>query len=243
MKCILLYTVAAMFAATVLTACSKTDESPKETSSLTIVNAVSGSSALVPDFSNGRGLKNYKTALQIPTDGFLEFSGYNGTVPLSFSQITDTTKVLFQHTLNLPSNGINSLFLMGSVANTDMLLTTDQLPHYLAADSLIGVRFINLSMGSVPVSVNLKGKETVKLADQLDYKSFTGFLPFSAKNTVPATVSYIFEIRDASTAKLLTTYTLSGFTAKLSKNVTIAFKGIPAGTGTNAQSAILVNNY
>ncbi|SEM62078.1 hypothetical protein SAMN05192574_101207 [Mucilaginibacter gossypiicola] len=242
MKFRLIYVITWIASCSSMLSCKKNSLPAISSSSLTIVNALSGGYGLIPNFDSEKTLIYYKNAAVITNNGFLEFSGHLGNIPLSLAPQTDTLHTLYKNNILMEANSIHTLFVTGTIDNTDSYFTTDKVPAFAAADSLIGVRFVNISMGSKPVSINIKGQSNA-LVNGLAYKSASDFLPYAAKKTVPATVSYVFEIRDASTAALITTYTLSSLGTKISKSVTIALKGIPGGTGVNAQMALLVNNY
>lgn len=66
------------------------------------------------------------------------------------------------------------------------------------------VRFINLSAGSAPISVNVQGNANGSTVSSLPYKSLTDFMNFATKT---ANTQYIFEFRDAASGTLLTTFT------------------------------------
>jgi hypothetical protein len=228
-------------------ACKKNDDKLIDSSSLIIVNAVSGAGILVPNFQADTKLSYYKLAQQIPayssTAPFFEFPSHIGTFPLSLSLFTDTLNTLFKGNVTMEPKSIHTLFLSGTLTTVDTAFTTDNIPAFAAADSLIGVRFINVSKGSNPLAVNIKGVATPFLSN-LTYKSVSGFVGYSAKKVVPAVTSYAFEIRDPSAAnKLIATYTLTPLTTRLGKSITVALRGIQGGTGVNAQAVFAVNNY
>ena len=87
------------------------------------------------------------------------------------------------------------------------------------ADSVFGVRFINLAPGSNPISVDIQGNANGTEAASLAYKAYSGF------NKHPATaaiISYTFEFRDAASGKLLASYTLN---TPYFHNSTLCFSG------------------
>ncbi len=224
--------------------CSKTANFPLPSSSLTVVNVVSGGANLYTQFYYVAGAYTFKNAPTVTLNSFKEFGGYSGDVPLSFFKSTDTVNVFLKDTVHLELDNIYTLFLAGTVAAPDTFFYKEVAPTYYAStDSVIGVRFANLSKGSSPISVNIKGDATTLKASNLAYKAVTAFQSFSVAASKQPSASYIFEIRDQASGTLLTSYTLSSITTKQSKNVTIVLKGIPKGTGTSAQGAVLVNNY
>jgi hypothetical protein len=226
--------------------CKKTDVNlPSGGSSLTIVNALVGSSALVGNFNYNVSLKYYQSAQQISYAAAFEFGNYSGNVPLALSQITDTTHTVFKQVVSLPKNTINSLFITGTLTAPDNFQTTDNPPYHAPADSTVGIRFVNLSSGSDPVSVDIKGGANGSEVANLAYKNVTAFKNYAATYKI---ASYIFEFRDVASGTLLASYTLSGVnngdgtntttnTVRW-KNITIALNGIPGTQGT-----FRINNY
>lgn len=221
--------------------------------SLTIVNAVVGSNNLVTNFNGPPSskvpdsLQYYATATQIGYGGTVEFSGYVGLTALSLAPITDTSVSLWSGTLNIVNNTINSLFLVGPDSlHIDTLLTVDNpIPHPVA-DSNMGIRFVNLSPGSNPVSVDLAGNAPGSIASNLSYKGLTSFADYPINAQAPS--SYTFEFRDATSGNVLATYRITqllnganGSTRTNNyryRNFTICLYGLP-----NGQSAMLVDNY
>lgn len=246
----------------VLIASCKKDILPAiNSASLTIVNALPNSNNLVTNFTGSNAskitpdtLQWYIRALQIGYGGFSEIPYYSGSTPLLLAQITDTTHSVFNGVLDLPANTIHSLFVTGALATPDTLFTLDNPPYHNTNDSTIGIRFVNLSAGSSPVSVDIKGLANGSEVASLDYKGITQFRNYNALTSSPA--SYIFEFRDANTGALISassSYSMSGITNASGtntsnnnyrfRNFTIALIGTPGGTGTVIQKAILINSY
>ena len=238
------------------TSCTKTADISPSSTAFTIVNAIVGSSNLVTNFnSNGGGkildtLKWYNTALQISYGSCQEISSCSGVTPISLSQITDTMQSVYSGTFNLPTGSIHTLFMIGTVEQPDTLFTTDHPPYHPLTDSSVGIRFVNLSPGSSPVSVDLQGQPDGSEVASLSYKAITSFKNYAATYAVS---SYIFEFRDVASGTLLSTYTMNGLNNAIGtntatnnwrfRNVTIALKGLPGGAGSSAQGTFLVNNY
>ncbi|MGN6177607.1 MAG: hypothetical protein ACTHNW_00385 [Mucilaginibacter sp.] len=240
------YILLGMVMLMIISACKK-EALPKASgaASLTIVNAVNGSTALIPNFNSGQTLKYFRTAIQIGYGSSIEFGSYVGNIPLALSDFSDTTKMVYNHTLNIPAYAIQTLFLAGTLSNVDSFVTTDKVPTLAAADSLCAIRFVNLSPGSNPVSVDIQGKANGSEVSSLAYKSITDFKTYPAKWNIS---DYNFEIRDASSGVVLATYDLSGVNygddgdqnqnSVRNHSFTIAFYGLPG-----SQGAFLINNY
>jgi len=219
--------------------------------SLNVINGIIGAAPLFVK-NNNAGLIFSKIASgnKITYGAYLLSSPLAGQQSYQFIQNTDTLHTLVNLNLNLATGGTYSLFLAGTVSQPDTLLTRDNLPYYPAADSVGGVRFINLSVGAAPVSVDIKGNANGSEVASLPYKGATIFKTYSATHTVS---SYIFELRDAGTGTLIASYTFSGVNNATGtntatntfrfKNHTLALIGQPGGTGAAAQKIILVNNY
>jgi len=246
------------FSTTVLiffVACIKTS-TPPGTSALTIVNAIPNSNALVTNFYGNTGsqiamgdtLQYYATALQIYYANWSELSSYSGKTSLSLPQISDTTTSLTNLTLNLQIGGIYSLFITGSdTVHVDTLFTKDNIPYYpFSGDSLIGVRFINLSTGSLPVLITLQSDSMhTPIANNISYKTVTPFQQLSSNANALAN-GYTFEIRDGASDSVITTvpFSTGSYPAMFPfKSVTICLIGQPGATAAVPQSGIIIPNY
>jgi len=253
MKKTIIYAIAGLLLTCGLLSCEKNLPTPPVSSSLTIVNAIPGAGALVCNFNYNTQLQWYKTAQQIPAytsaTPFYEFSGYIGDIPLSVSQFTDTTHTVFKGLIHIDAGSTHSLFLTGTLTTPDSVYTTDKVSNI--TDSLVNVRFINLSTGSSPINIDVltSGVVGAPIVSNLAYKAQSAFIPFTVTKATPASGSYALEFRDAGTNKVLVTYTFNqllpnGSTGgRIFKSVTVGFKGVPGGTGANAQGVLVENNF
>ncbi|WP_431216409.1 hypothetical protein ACQ86N_18380 [Puia sp. P3] len=241
--------------------CSK-QSAPPPPSSLTVINAVVGSAPLVTDLSGTGGITWFSGADKIAYNSFStadygdnnQLPSYSGIQPLALYQYPDTlpqAKPLFNLTLMLPPGSINSLFLTGTVDAPDTLFVADQLSSHTVSDSVAGIRFVNLSPHSAPISINLSGKANGSEVAALSYKGITAFTGYPATQDI---ASYSFEFRDAATGTLLATYTADGINNSESdpyyptkiwrnRNTTLALLGVPGGVGDQALSVLMINNY
>jgi hypothetical protein len=153
---------------------------------------------------------------------------------------------MFDGSLSFTAGGLYSLFITGAdTSHPDFLFVQDTVTE--RTDSTAGIRFVNVSTGSNPVSVDIQGQAVGGVVSKLVYKGITGFLSFPATSAIS---SYVFEFRDVSSGNLLASYTLSGVNTNsptvantvLFRNLTIALIGQPAG-GKVAQSCIRVNSF
>lgn len=228
---------------------------PGQVAAVTVVNAVVGANPIITDFTGAHPISTYySTTQKISYGSSFEYSVSGGNVPIVTYQTTDTTNALYKNTLNINGGNIYSLFLCGKATTgdaADYLFTTDDLPSHNAADSTVGIRFVNLSPGSSPISINIQGQAAGSEVNSLAYKSITSFKNYAATRLIG---SYVFEFRDSSTGNLLTSFTISGINNGTGtntstnnyryKNITIAFKGLPGiSSGSTAQGAFQINNY
>jgi hypothetical protein len=218
------------------------------TASLTIINAIPTSNPLVTNFSSigpkattATALQYYASANQIGYTGFWESGSYSGETSITFSQISDTLATIWSGTVNLAVGKSYSLFLAGDTASVDTLLTMDATPYYPVTDSVAGVRFVNLSTGSGPMTLNLQGNLPTQLEfGNLGYRQSSAFKQYSANSAAQATGVYTYEIRDQATGNLLTTFTW-GFTPF--RNNTVVISGSEDPSSSTPITVFQVNNY
>lgn len=241
----------ALLLMSIISSCKKEDDYSPMTTALTITNAIAGVPAtytLYTRFYYGERPTNFNSAPLLANGSSLVLRGYAGHIPLAFSPRTDTTEVLCQTDVELEHGNIYSLFLMGTEDEPDYLFQKEEFPpNYAAADSLMGVRFINLSKGSEPISIHLKSPANEKFEDALAYKESGDYHTLPMGWSKIPEQRYVFEIWDEASGRVLATYTLGATTgatalgAYQSKHLTIAFIGTPNGLGTLAQKALLIN--
>jgi len=248
-------TIKILFAATllcVLAACKKSDvPSASTVASLNLLNATVGASPIIVQFNNKSVFFSTITSSnELSYGSSVILSPVGGNIPTALTQSTDTVHTVFKGNLNLQNFNIYSFFLAGNTAQPDTMLVHDQLTYYAPTDSVGGVRFVNLSTGSSPVSVDIQGQPNGSEVQNLPYKNITAFNTYSATH---ANSSYVFEFRNASSGTLIASYTISGVNNSTGvntssntfrfKNHTLALIGQPGGTGAAAQKIILMNNY
>lgn len=203
--------------------------------SLTITNAVMGGSALALDSLNFQSVAiNNNSYKQVPlVAGVDSIDLFVPAVPTTLTTPGTPAVTYYDQPLTVNNNDNYSLFLTGaSPGAVDNVLIKESYGVY--SDSVCGVRFINLSTGSSPMSVDVMGMANGSEVSSLAYKGYDNFIQHSA-GIADVNTGITFEIRDAETGTLLTTYTLSPPTFK---NVTLAISGSPVSPGI-----ILVNNY
>jgi len=165
---------------------------------------------------------------------------------------------MFDSVLKFNAGSLYSLFITGvDTTNPDYLFVQDVLP--MITDSSVGIRFVNLSTGSNPISINLEGNANGSEVAGLPYKGITGFKQYLNNST---TADYMFVVRDATTGDSLTQFdflingsTNSGNgltdpsnspnngTPLTFKHVTIAVYGSESVNSNNPLSTMLIDDY
>jgi len=201
-------------------------------SSLNVINTVENLSSIVINFTSVP-IPYYQNQDSIFFASSLEYGVPSGNTPFSIITSEDTTSTLFSATFSLSPGGIYSLYFAGVSQKIDTLFMQDIIPSY--SDSSAGVRFVNLSPGSGPMTVNIAGNgpSAVEFGN-LGYKQVSPFKTYSAIVSVGGT--YNFEIRDQKSDSLLVTF---GWNYSLQKNNTI----VVCGTETTSLEVFQVNNY
>jgi hypothetical protein len=244
----------------ILQGCNKhTSTSPFPVASLNVVNALPNSaplilvqgsiSSVIGDFSNIGPLSYAATAVLTPMSG--------PETLYAVQSNADTTSVgskapdfMFNGELNFKAGSLYSLFITGEdTTNPDFLFVQDVLP--VQTDSSVGIRFVNLSTGSNPMSINLEGNSTGSEVGNLPYKSITTFKDYVCNSTIN---NYLFVVRDVATGDSLTQFVLNsnngyGLTDPNNgnllkfKHVTIAVYGSESITSSNPLNTMLIDNY
>jgi hypothetical protein len=267
----------AVFVAIVIlagTGCEKTETAPSvlKPVAFTVVNCIPNSQPIIPVFNAGSSIEYFRHALAIwyPGNGYPSFNEYSppgGMDSVFVVQQNDTLDIgakapgmMFYSVMNLNPGDIYSLFLTGAdTSSPDYLFTTDSLPHYGSGDSTVGIRFVNLSTGSNPMSINLEGSSNGSEVADLSYKGITAFKRYVNNST---TMDYLFVIRDAATGDSLTQFDFlqsgsnnSGFgltdpsngsnngNLLTFKNITIVIYGSENPASNFPLNATLIDNY
>jgi hypothetical protein len=212
-------------------------------SSITIVNAIPGPDLLIVNLTGAASVADfynpdYPVNPQIGYPSFQQYSIKSGAVPVAIYKLSDITKPVFKSSVKLSDGGIYSLFLSGSPAlGLDTLLVQDHLQQHSQADSTIGIRFVNLSKESGPLSVNVAGKATGSAVNQLKYKSITAFKNYAAPRSI---TGYVFEVRDGVSGDLISTNTVE---VSAFQNITIAITGLQNPDSLTPIGIVRIKNY
>jgi len=217
-------------------ACKKDTIKTMNNSSLNIVVANPDISSVAVNFSSSP-IPWYKNQNFIYYGGNLEYGISSGNAPLTIISSTDTNHVLLQGDLNLKAGAIYSLYLLGTGVKSDTLFRLDSIPYYTTA--LSGVRFINLSPDSPPLSIYLETDNGLELAfDNLSYKQQSNFKAYDASSSLSG--SYNFEIHDKNTDMVLYTYSWNYLSTKCN---TIVISGSVDPNSSTPLNVFQVNNY
>jgi hypothetical protein len=221
--------------------CTKTLTNVKTVpiTAITVVNAVVNANPVISDFSGVGSVSVYfSTSQQVGFGAFYEYSVPSGSTVVVVHQISDTSVPFYKNILNLQPAAIYSLFLSGSdTTHIDTLLTLDDLPYHAGSDSTASIRFVNLSTGSEPISVNIQGNSNGSEVNSLAYQAITNFKNYPASQNIS---QYNFEFRDVSSGVLLTTFT---YNVVPFQNITIAVIGSESPGALTPISAMQINNF
>jgi hypothetical protein len=195
-------------------ACQKVTTAPSVSgvASFTVVNVIPNTVYnVIPVINTAQAIMWYQSAYSIGYGSFYEYSPISGNDTIYVVQSNDTLHTgpkalgeMFYGILPLKSGGIYSLFLCGTdTTSPDYLFTTDTLPYYSPVDSVTGIRFVNLSTGSNPISINLEGSPYGSAVSSLAYKNITDFKQYIDNSTIS---DYLFVVRDVATGDSLTQF-------------------------------------
>jgi len=234
----------------VLFSCKKQKVIKPDFAVLQLFGWIADNGIVVTNFSDAP-LANYSEAARVNT---LLLSLYmnkyyiaNKVQPFAFYAYPDTlpkSAPLLKLDLELEKNRIYSLFISGTTTSLDTVLVKDNFPVLQPSDSVAAVRFVNLMKGAA-VSINLKGKPFGSVMQNLPYMGVTEFQTFPVREDID---TYEFEIRDAVTSDLLTTYLCKDVNAKetgthrwLAKLRTHAITGIRGNTSAGDPNSMTIH--
>ena len=220
----------------ILLVCCKKEINPiVQVASITVVNASPDNPQVVAVISDTL-VPFYRNTAPIDYGSAQEYAYCAGKTPLILTSSADTVNPFFRGDLDLKSGGTFSFFIAGELKDVDTLLLQDVLPTH--QDSSGGVRFINLSTNSQPMSVNLAGNDPSQTEfSGLAYKQASSFKAYTSDLT---TNSYTFEIRDQSSGNLLTTFY---WTTTLRQNNTLVISGSEDPASSTPIQVFQVNHY
>jgi len=227
---------------------------PENITSLTIINALPGNRLMVADFSN-------KPASEFNSEGLWLYYGlYDSnsrlSVPIREQKLifykypfVKGDQSLYQLTLNPKEGDINTLFVTGTQSQPEHFVVNTKPPYYTVKDSLVGLRFVNLSAGSGPVQVKVSGEglTTAITTNNLAYKGITNYLPIPANSKIG---NLLVEFIDQASGQLIANYPLNAVGGTITdnpwryRNYTFALKGLPGATNVaDVHDVFKINDY
>ena len=165
----------------------------------------------------------------------------NTVIDFLIVEAEDTLNTFLDETLVVRNAGtIYSLFLVGDSSNMESLLIEDVFQNY--QDSTFGVRFINLSPDSEPISVRRIANDTINVSSGISYQSTSDFEKFSATSV---NGEYNFQFLDTF-GNVIASESINPINNGLvGKNITLALIGLfDNGEGENSLSiANRINHF
>ena len=221
-KLIFLYIQSALLLSVVLS-CKK-ELNQQATASLTVVNAMAGSNLVLVNFDPGF------SPAKDPISGM--FSRYRSfdpgarlTIPIKeqfmkvfkYPLLNTQDQSVYQYHFTPAAGDASTLFLSGTVQQPESVLITKLPPYHAVADSVLGLRFVNLAPAKTPVRIRITGEGTNLTVANLAYQAATEYLTVNADAKVG---NVLVEVFDQASGTLLQTYTLTDVgTTTLEKNI------------------------
>ncbi len=227
---------------------------PESIASLTIINALPGNRIMLADFSN-------KTADQFNSAGLMLYYGLYDPYSRLSVQIREQKMIfykypfvkgdqsLYQLTVSPKEGEMNTLFIAGTQSQPEHFVVNMKPPYYSVKDSLVGLRFVNLSAGSGPVQVKVSGQglTTAITTNNLAYKGITNYLSIPANSKIG---NLLVEFIDQASGQLIASQALNAVGGTVTdnpwryRNYTFALKGLPGATNAaDAQDVFKINDY
>lgn len=227
-------------------ACKKEDKVFQSVATINVVNAAVDVVSVKASTSE-KPIVYSKTTDVVNFGANRFYSAARGSAQITVVATADTTKMLFNRKAEL-GIGFYTLYLAGQNPNVDTLFRKeDNFPFIktdvtrpTSTDSVVNVRFVNLSPNSPALKINVRNSTTNEV-DNFSYKSIGNWKAYPNKAT--GTTAYIFEIRNASTNAILLTYTFNATATNRFLNVALVLKGLVGATGTNAFGVQVVNYF
>lgn len=231
--------------------CKRTNNDLGPFSSVTVANAAVGiSSAKVLSSTKLIPWNILPATDAVSFSSSVSFGTWAGSNYITAVSAADTTVSIYSNVTkgrdNLGVGSINTLFLCGNTGSYEgIFIPNDNLPYY--ADSVMGIRFINLSPNSTPVSISILTPGAPNEVSNLAYKQMSSFKLYNAGLSVD---SIRFIIKNGATGDSLTKFVLlkgatnSGIAYANHKNLTLVVKGLQGtSSGTNALGMFPVPHY
>lgn len=226
--------------------CREEEPRPEEIGTVNVINAITDTG---PIKVNPTGKAKAWSSLVLQTiypAGTLYYAA-DGNANFTIVPVGDTTKTLFNRSFNLKPK-MYSLYLSGTFAAPDTMLREEvNYPNIITAgagipptaDSVVNVRFVNLSSGSPALKVKLSTATTNEV-DNLPYQDITAFKAYPARLTAN---TYSFQIRRVDTDVLVTTFNFTANSSNRFKNVALVIRGVFGATAAPAPFGVTAVNY
>ncbi len=153
---------------------------------------------------------------------------------LKVASASDTTKLWYDQQKKLSTGKMYTLYLSGTPVQVKATFHDEvNFPKYIlrdagrptpVTDSIVNIRFVNLSPTGPKVDINIRGNTAME-ASELSYETSTDFKAYLAPISVR---SIVFEIRQSSDKQLLKTFSLPITNARF-KSIAIIVMGIYPG--------------
>lgn len=235
-----------MLALAACSSCKEEKVKPEEIGIINVINAITDAGPIkVNPTGNSKSWSRLVLQTAYPA-GTLYYAAI-GDANFSVVPVGDTTKILFNRSFNLKAK-MYSLYLSGTVSTPDTMLREEvNYPNIitagagipLTADSVVNIRFANLSLGSPALKVKLSTVTTNEI-DNLPYKGITAFKAYPARL---ASTTYSFQIRRVDTDALVTTFSFGATSANRFKNVALVIRGVFGTTTGMAPFGVSTVNY
>lgn len=213
--------VAMLLSASIIFAsCAKDHFETQPLASLRIVNTITG----------GAPIKLGSNKAAVNNNAIGNFSLFTGNPDIYVWPTTDSLSPYYNSVkaVAIKEGEYYTLFLGGTPSTPEGILQKESFQNY--SDSVMGIRFINLSPNSTPVNVTLSTTTGVNEFANIAFKQISDFKSFPASST---NSSYTFQVRSAATpATIYSTITISlTGTAAIPrfKNVSLVFRGTVGG--------------
>lgn len=136
----------------------------------------------------------------------------NRSTVLQVVPVNDTTKMWYDKVAQLNPGKIYTLYLSGTPTDVKTLLQEEtDFPNYVirdpgrstpVKDSIVNIRFVNLSPSGPKVNINILNSSSLEASD-LGYQQYTNFKSYPARTGID---EIFFEIRKSSDNMLVMTY-------------------------------------
>lgn len=150
--------------------------------------------------------------------------------------VSDTTMLWYDQIKQLNAGKMYTLYLSGTPGNVKTLfheevnfpkpIIRDAGRRTPVTDSIVNIRFVNLSPSGPKVDINIQGKSTNEVSG-LSYEAFTDFKRYLVNNEIEYIV---FEIRNSSTKELIRTFYIDPENVRFT-SIAIMMMGIYPGSG------------